>query len=189
MLERSATQAFPGTCDDRVVPLRRGLERNVIVDCDAGVSLGNAARDPAVPVHATGCLVRNNFVTRAPEGGVFAAYVRDCKILHNTVCDPNGLHGRGVRATGEATGLVIVNNLLSGERVLVEVNQGVNVRGNCEGAPADQFTDLEAGDLRLVRATDGVTGAGGSEVDAGTDIDGQPRGERPDVGAHERGPD
>lgn len=41
------------------------VERNIIIDCDAGVCLGNAYRPEDITVHCTGCIVRNNFVAAA----------------------------------------------------------------------------------------------------------------------------
>lgn len=49
------------------------IERNVIVDCDVGIALGNPSRGGDW-LHAIGCTVRNNFVTRCPESGILACY-------------------------------------------------------------------------------------------------------------------
>jgi hypothetical protein len=166
------------------------VERNVIVDCDAGISLGNASRADGVPIHATGCVVRNNFITRAPEGGLFAAYTRDCRILHNTVYDAESRLGRGVRVAFDTERLLIANNLLSGVRVLVETggrDGGVTLRGNRERMSVGLFADPASGDLHLVGSASGVTDAAERETDAIEDIDRHPRGQRTDIGAHEFG--
>ena len=63
------------------------VERNVIIDCDSGICLGNSSRS-RFPIHATGFVVRNNFLTRVSENGILADYTRDCKILNNTIHDP-----------------------------------------------------------------------------------------------------
>ena len=52
------------------------------------ICLGNSHRGEGTKIHDTGCIVRNNFVTRCPENAILADYTRNCKILHNTVHDP-----------------------------------------------------------------------------------------------------
>ena len=47
-------------------------------------ALGLAAE---VLVHATRCVVRNNFITRAHENGIVADYTRDYQIVHNTILE------------------------------------------------------------------------------------------------------
>src|SRR6266545_926609 len=123
------------------------IERNVIVDCDAGISLGNALHDGKAPPHCTGCVVRNNCITRAPEGGITAIYTKDCKILHNTVCDTTGKIERGVRVELAADGLVVANNLLAGPKVLINPKSKVQAQGNREGVAPGAFVDAAAGDL------------------------------------------
>ena len=164
------------------------VERNVIVDCDAGVTLGNALRDPTAP-HCTGCVVRNNCVTRAPEGGITSLDTKDCKILHNTVCDTTGKIGRGVRVESAADGLVVANNLLAGPKVLIATPSRVEERGNREGVAAGAFVDAMAGDLHLAGPVDRVVGAGAAVPDARRDMDGRRRGDRADLGAHEFSPE
>ncbi len=50
------------------------VERNIIIDCDTGIALGNSHKPDEVPIHSTRCIVQNNFVTRAPENGIVADY-------------------------------------------------------------------------------------------------------------------
>jgi hypothetical protein len=73
------------------------VERNVIVDCDSGICLGNSSKPADVAIHGTGIMVRNNFLCRVPENGILADYTRDCAILHNTVHDPRSRLGRLIR--------------------------------------------------------------------------------------------
>ena len=74
------------------------IERNIIIDCDTGICLGNSHRVKQWPIHCTRFIVRNNFVTRTPEVGILAAYTRDCKVLANTVHHPRQgpAAGRGI---------------------------------------------------------------------------------------------
>ena len=96
------------------------VERNVVVDCDSGICLGNSFKPPDVAYHCTGVVVRNNFVTRAPENGILADFTRDCAILHNTVHDPDSRLGRLIRLVHDNDGLRVENNLLSGPGPLIE---------------------------------------------------------------------
>ncbi|MBN9120502.1 MAG: right-handed parallel beta-helix repeat-containing protein [Planctomycetes bacterium] len=165
------------------------IERNVIVDCDAGVSLGNSYRDPKTPVHCAGCVVRNNCVTRAPEGGITSLYTKDCKILHNTICDTTGKVGRGVRVQLDADGLVVANNLLAGPKVVIDTKSRVEERSNREGIAPGVFVDAAAGDLHLAEKVDKVVDAGQLLPDVKRDLDGNRRGDRADLGAHEFSPE
>jgi hypothetical protein len=165
------------------------VERNVVVDCDAGVWLGNSARDPADPVHATGCVVRNNCVTRALEGAVTLAYTRDCRVVHNTLFDPDSRFRRGVRVVADAPGLVVAYNLLAGVTVQVEGGATVEQRGNVERAATGLFADPARGDLRLLGRPAGVVDAAAPDAGVTEDLDRRRRGPKRDVGAHEASPD
>jgi hypothetical protein len=164
------------------------VEGNVIVDGDAGICLGNSSRDRAIPIHCSRCVVRNNCVSRAPEGGIVCAHTRDCKVLHNTVYDPSSRLGRGVRVISQAEGLQVMNNLLSGVRVLVATRGGVDLRDNREGVRDSLFADPAGGDLHLVNRDPDVVDAGRLLKDALKDLDGRTRGPRADLGAHELSP-
>jgi hypothetical protein len=164
------------------------VESNVVVDCDAGICLGNSSRDPAIPIHCSRCVVRNNCVSRAPEGGIVCAYTRACKVLHNTLYDPSSRFDRGVRVIHQTEGLQVMNNLLSGVRVLVATRTGVDLRDNREGVRASLFADPAAGNLHLVKRDPDVVDAGRLLKDAPKDLDGRNRGSRADLGAHEFSP-
>ena len=62
------------------------------MDCDSGICLGNSSATDETPIHCTRCIVRNNFLTRTPENGIYADYTRDCKILNNTLYQNDTLH-------------------------------------------------------------------------------------------------
>lgn len=161
------------------------VERNVVVDCDSGICLGNSSKPADVAVHCKGVVVRNNFVTRAHENGILADFTRDCAVLHNTVHDPGSRLGRLIRLVHENGGLRVENNLLSGPGPRVETDSRVTLRNNHVGDLTGAFVDPGEGNLRLtVRATVAIDRA---EPMAGVpaDIDGTPRGARPDLGAHE----
>ncbi|MFN3652809.1 MAG: GDSL-type esterase/lipase family protein [Armatimonadota bacterium] len=165
------------------------VERNVIVDCDSGICLGNGQPPPDSAVHASGCTVRNNLITRAPENGILADFTRDCAIVHNTVYDPAGRLRRGIRVVDAAEGLYVANNLLSGPKILVETSSPIRLGLNREEAPAALFVDASAGNLRLAQPAPGLVDAAPRLPQAPDDLDRRRRGSRADLGAHELSPE
>lgn len=164
------------------------VERNVVIDCDSGICLGNSHRPAEIAVHCTGCVVRNNFVTRAPENGILADYTRDCKILHNTVHDPGSRQGRLIRLVHDNPGLVVANNLLSGPPIRNESPSRIELKNNLVREMTSAFVDPAAGNLRLTaRAVDAIDRAV-PLPEVSDDIDGRRRGPKPDIGAHELAP-
>lgn len=161
------------------------VERNVIVDCDTGIALGNSHRPEGITLHASNMIVRNNFITRTPEAGVVADYTKDCRILHNTIHDPDSRLGRLIRVVHAADGLLVEGNLLSGADVRLETDSQVQVRNNLARNLAAAFADAAKGDLHLPKRVEGVTDAGRPLPDVTDDIDGQRREARPDLGADE----
>lgn len=163
------------------------VERNIFIDCDSGICLGNSYRPDDVPVHATNCTVRNNFVTRCPENGILADYTRDCRIVHNTVYDPQSRLKRLIRIVHDADGLLVANNLLVGPAPRVETGSEIAFTGNAVGDFAASLVDPAQGNLHLSQPDGQIVDAGQPLPDgvAVDDIDGQRRDEEPDVGADE----
>ncbi|MGQ9574175.1 MAG: right-handed parallel beta-helix repeat-containing protein [Thermoguttaceae bacterium] len=124
------------------------IERNVIFDCDSGICLGNSHRS-RFPIHCTGCIVRNNFIVRAPENGILADYTRDCKIVHNTIHDPESRLKRLIRLVHDNEGLVVANNLLSGPPMRIETQSPVRFSGNLTRDMSRFFVDARQGNLHL----------------------------------------
>ena len=165
------------------------VERNVVVDCDTGICLGNSYKGPETPVHCTRCVVRNNFVTRCPESGILADYTRDCAVLHNTIHDPRSRLGRLVRLVHDNEGLVVANNLLDGPAMRIETQSRMDIRGNVTGDLARWFVHPAVGDLHLVGDAAGTIGTVGRLEGADEDIDRQHRGSHSSPGADESFPD
>jgi lysophospholipase L1-like esterase len=165
------------------------VERNVFIDCDAGVCLGNSylPKVRGIKLHARRCIVRNNFVTRAPEKGILAAYTLDCKLINNTVHDPANRLRRLIRLVGSNQGLVVANNLLSGPKMRVETKSKVKFANNVQKPLTGIFRDPEAGDLHLKKNHAEVVDKADRRDDVARDFDGSRRGEKPDVGADELG--
>ena len=162
------------------------VERNTIVDCDSGICLGNSHRGPGTTIHCTDCVVRNNFVVRAPENGILADYTRDCAIVHNTVHHPDSRLKRLVRLVHDNDGLLVANNLLSGPPMRREQIVGdIRLRGNVTRVLTEAFADLRVGDLHLRGPVQGVTAAADRLPQAPTDFDGDARPERCTAGADE----
>ncbi len=161
------------------------VERNIIIDCDLGIALGNASGRGELR-HAENMMVRNNFITRAPQGGIVAIHTRDCRIVHNTVHEPDSRLHRLVRAVFANDGLVLRNNLLSGPGIRIGADIGeVTVENNRVEPMTGYFVDPARGNLRLTPEAVNAIGRAAPTDEAETDIDGRPRGDTPDLGAHQ----
>jgi hypothetical protein len=163
------------------------IERNIIVDCDAGISLGNPQRSEPDQIHCSRFVVRNNFLTRVPENGIFAAYTRDCKILHNTIYDPESRRGRLIRVFMENPGLSVINNLVVGPPISNQSGGPLALDNNVVTRKLD-VVDSATGNLRLKSSAAEALDRAVPVPKVETDIDNHPRGKHPDAGAHELQP-
>lgn len=162
------------------------VERNIIIDCDVGLQLGNPHRADGVERHCIRCVARNNFITQAPESGIVTVYTRDCQVVHNTICDPQSHKGRLIRTVFDNDGLLVANNLLSGPAMSNESDSPIQFRGNLLQDMSSVFIDPTHGNLHLVRPAGEIVDKAVALSDGPTtDIDGQPRGDKPDIGADE----
>jgi len=161
------------------------IERNITIDCDVGLQLGNPHRADGVQYHCVGCIARNNFITRAPEAGVVTVYTKDCRVLHNTIHDPQSRMSRLVRTVFTNDGLVVANNLLSGPGMRNESQSDIQFANNLIRDMTDAFVDPAHGDLHVKGRVAGVTNSAVVLPEVTEDVDGQPRGASPDVGADE----
>ncbi len=161
------------------------IERNIIIDCDAGICLGNPHRANGINTHCLRFVVRNNFITRATEGGIVTVYTQDCKILNNSIHEPDSRLGRLIRLVYDNDGLLVANNLLSGPKIRNESGSKIRFRSNLEKDLTAALVNPSQGNLRLTAwATDAVNKAE-SLSDVAGDIDREPRGAKPDIGADE----
>ncbi len=161
------------------------VERNVIIDCDSGICLGNGFKPADIDAHARRCIVRNNFITRCPEQGILAEYTMDCRIVHNSIHDPQSRFKRLIRLVHEDEGLVVANNLLSGPEMRVETQSKVKIAGNVTREMSEVFVNAAAGNLHLKERPVDVIDAGDPQCTETTDFDGTTRDAKPDVGADE----
>ena len=161
------------------------IERNIIIDCDVGLQLGNPHRDSETIYHCVRCLARNNFITRAPEAGIVTVYTKNCKVLNNTIHDPDSRLGRLIRTVFTNDGLLIANNLLSGSRIRNESKSKIIFLNNLIKDLTDSFVDPARGDLHLTNAAIDVVDKGIVLPEVVEDIDRELRNAKVDIGADE----
>jgi len=161
------------------------IERNIIIDCDVGLQLGNPHRAEGTKYHCVRCIARNNFITRAPEAGIVVVYTKDCKILNNTIHDPQSRLQRLIRTVFDNDGLVIANNLLSGPGIRNESGSAIEFRSNVIKDLTNAFVEPERGNLHLTYAATEAIDAGSVLEGISDDVDRQPRRTKPDIGADE----
>jgi len=160
------------------------VERNVIIDCDVGLQLGNPHRADNVEYHCVGCIARNNFITRAPEAGIVTVYTKDCNVLHNTIHDPQSRMSRLIRTVFANDGLFVANNLLSGPGMRNESDSKIEFAGNLIKDTTAAFVDPTHGNLHLTQAATEAIDKAITLEEVTEDIDRQPR-MKPDIGADE----
>ncbi len=152
------------------------LERNTIVDSFRGITLG-------LGTPHDGGVVRNNFIyqTQPGDAGIELWNASNVTVEHNTVL----LDGYpGAIEFGGAPNLVVRNNLISAPPLDRSANRGASPGVVMEGNITDATTsDLVAPDDPHLPAGSRAIGAGVFSSATTTDIDGEPRNGRWDVGA------
>ncbi|MHC4325270.1 MAG: right-handed parallel beta-helix repeat-containing protein [Planctomycetota bacterium] len=161
------------------------IERNIIIDCDVGLQLGNPHRPDEIRYHCLRCIARNNFITRAPEAGIVTVYTKDCKLLSNTIHDPESKSRRLLRTVFTNDSLLIANNLLSGLGIRNESESKITFLNNLIKDVTDGFIDPVHGNLHLKSTVIEAIDKGLSQAEIAVDIDRNPRGAKPDIGADE----
>ena len=168
------------------------IERNVIIDCAAGICLGNG-HNPNREHQVSGGIVRNNFIYHA--GGwrsVEMGFLRGLKFVHNTIYevspDATAIDIYDARDL-PAQGLELRNNIVRGRivsRARGEMIDADNVTG--EQVLPEWFADPAAGRLFLTAKADGAIGKVPPLKEVPEDITGRARpvGRNGDAGAHQR---
>jgi hypothetical protein len=177
------------------------IERNRISGCARGIGIGNPAPPASGPYHGTGGVVRDNVIERGPWGGgntiaIELCSVKDLQVLHNTVYSVDAGYFRTVSiydsdGAGPVAGLLLANNLIRGQIKDFTggtgwKQQGDLVDGVGSTITAAWFVDPTHGDYHLTEAAGAALGAGEKLADAPTDIDGDPRPAKADLGADQR---
>ena len=161
------------------------IERNIIIDCDVGLQLGNPHRPGDIRYHCVRCTARNNFITRAPEAGIVTVYTKDCKILNNTIHDPKSRLQRLLRTVFTNDGLLIANNLLSGPGIRNESESKITFLNNLIKDFTNGFIDPARGNLHLKSTATEAIDNGLALEEVIEDFDRKPREAKPDIGADE----
>ena len=113
------------------------IERNLFLDCDIAIALGNPSLGYS-PLQSIDCVVRNNFISHAPETGILACYTKNCVIENNTIHDPQSRMRRLIWVQNSNEGLKVQGNLLVGHPVKVTSDSKIVKTGNVV------YKDLEA---------------------------------------------
>jgi len=161
------------------------IDGNVIIDCDAGIGLGTGIAPRATEIHAARCMVRNNFVTRAPAWGILADSTLEATVIHNTIHSPGDQAGPAIWIVRDNRGLIVANNIASGAPIRNESKSPISFGTNIESPFGEHFVDPDGGNLRLKASAADAIDRALPLRDARQDIDGIDRGEKPDIGACE----
>lgn len=123
-------------------------------------------------------------MTRCHENGILADYTKDCRIVNNTVYDPESELGRLIRLVHRCDGMVVANNLVCGPPIRIESPSAIVTRNNLERRQFTALADPAHGNLRLTaRATEAIDHAV-PLPEVTDDIDRKRRGAKPDIGAN-----
>jgi hypothetical protein len=166
---------------------RTVVERNRVIDCDMGISLGNSSDSD--PSHSGG-IIRNNFVKgyENSDFGICVSKSPNAKVVNNTIYSP-GSWPYSIEVQYASSSNCLLANNLADEPFYInrfETNNPQLVT-NLTAADPGYFADPGRGDLHLRSSDLPVIDAGTSSPDRDTDIDRQGvTGLQPDIGADER---
>lgn len=161
------------------------VERNLFVNCDRSIAFGN----PSEPtnyvqgtVHNYDGIIRNNAIVAGAGKGIELVWLDNVKVYNNTVYCPDPKR-RAIHYFQRINRLHLANNLVRGR---IEGEGDVISENNVVGLLENYFVNPASGDLHLTEAATLALGKGISLPLVQDDIDGEERGESPDVGADER---
>lgn len=160
------------------------IERNRILHCDYGISLGNAGQGS---VSHTGGIIKNNFITghSGSDFGIGLIYAPDAKVINNTVYSPGGWP-HSIEARFSQTNNVIIMNNITDEHIWDD-RDGASciLTTNYTNVSATDFDNVNHGNLHLNAAHVWAVDAGTATNERLKDIDcGNIQG-TPDIGADE----
>lgn len=163
------------------------IERNIIINCDTGIALGNSSGigEGQSSVHCTRFIVRNNFLTNTPENGILADYTHNCQIVNNTIHDPDSRLKRLIRIVHDNDGLLVSNNILSGPEMRIESNSDFEIKNNLTRNLTSLFVNPSKGNLHLSTPDQSIVDLAMPLPAVQDDIDQEPRPDNPDLGADE----
>jgi hypothetical protein len=160
------------------------VERNLFMNCDRSIAFGN----PSEPtnymqgtLHNYDGIIRNNVIVAGVGKGVELVWLDNVKVYNNTVYCPDP-RIRAIHYFQKINRLHLANNLVRGR---MEGEGDVILENNVVGELTGYFVNPAAGDLHLTDAATLALGKGIPLPLVQDDIDGDKRGEYPDVGADE----
>jgi len=157
------------------------VERNLIVNCDAGICFGN---NWGPSFHVTGGIIRNNFIVGGTSTPLEICKTADVLVCNNTVWATDTttptVHFHQTMRGGR-----LFNNLVHGR---MKVDESVRQSGNVVGDLRGYFVGPLKGDLHLTAAATRALGKSRPLAEVGEDLDREKRTPAPDVGADEMGP-
>jgi hypothetical protein len=163
------------------------VERNAIINCDRGISLGNPSGSTNyVPgqEHIRDSLIRNNIIVPGPDAGIELWWAENVRIYNNTIwrADASGPGLRGGMEAWPIKQIVVTNNLVRGSNQLAG---GVTLHNNLFGPIMGLNIGNEAGIFHLSGRVDEAVDRGIPLAEASDDFTGHPRKNTPDIGACE----
>jgi hypothetical protein len=164
------------------------VEKNLIVNCDRGIALGNPGQSTANLagerlVYVSDAMVRNNFIAGGPDSGIELWHADRIKIYNNSIWRPERNWSRGIRIGAGTLRADIANNLVHGE-IRVEGGEA-EIRNNLAGRLDGYFVSPLAGNLALTPSATEAIDQGLSLEEVTDDIRQQARGGPVDLGAWE----
>ena len=164
------------------------VERNLIVNCDRGVSFGNPGQSTAntkgeQPPYVADGIIRNNFIAGGADCGIELWYADRIKVFHNTIWRPERNWARGIRVGKGTAHTDIMNNLVHGE-IRLEGGEA-QLRNNLAGRLEGCFVDAASGNLALTSTATKAIDQGISLPELTDDIRRRARTGKPDIGAWE----
>jgi hypothetical protein len=175
------------------------VENNLIINCARGIGFGLGQSGPPTRrwddiqgvtgyVGHYGGIIRNNVIVAdiaEYDTGIGLEQAHGARVIYNTVFAAPGTSKAfsSLDARFANTSAEIHNNLVN--NITLRENASVTASHNIEQVSARDFAGAARMDFHL-RAGSRAIDAGVAVEDAGLDMDGEARGEKPDVGADEK---
>lgn len=164
------------------------VERNVILNCDRGISFGNPGVSTAnlkgeQTIYVSEGIIQNNMISGGVDCGIELWHAKGIKVRHNSILRPERNWNRGIRIGAGVAQTEVVNNLVDGG---IQVEGGdAQVKENVAKRIEDYFVEPANGNLALTaKASDAINR--GVKLDHPlSDIRGLARDGEPDFGAWE----
>ncbi len=160
------------------------IERNLIIECDFGISFGNAGQGG---ISHSGGIIKNNFVLgySTSDFGIGLVYAPGAIVINNTVYSPGGWPYSIEARFAETNNCQIINNYC--DEPIWDNRDGASciLTTNSINAQSSDFVNVQEGDLHLVSDNLNASNAGTSSINRIQDIDCEFVGMSPDLGADE----